>query len=247
MRETRVPIPRPLTIAWPKLGIKKFNLENYFGFQSFYTFAPRMSLGPQHIPQIRELFFRYGLKSMTMDELARQLGCSKKTIYEHYTDKKILVHRVLGSFLEEHRSEMQALELGSRNAVENLLRMAATGLQKMRNLTPTMLFDLQKSYPELWTELESYRQVEIAGIFKRLIERGQREGLFRPEIDAEIVSIMHLQHTNLLLDPLVFSHLNKPLPKVFETIQDVFIRGIATPKGLRTWIKAQTIFNPNHP
>jgi excisionase family DNA binding protein len=128
---------------------------------------------------------------MTMDELARQLGCSKKTIYEHYTDKKILVHRVLGSFLEEHRSEMQALELGSRNAVENLLRMAATGLQKMRNLTPTMLFDLQKSYPELWTELESYRQVEIAGIFKRLIVRGQREGLFRPEIDAEIVLPAH--------------------------------------------------------
>jgi hypothetical protein len=66
-------------------------------------------------------------------------------------------------------------------------------------------------------------------------------------MDAEIVSIMHLQHTNLLLDPMVFSHLNKPLPKVFETIQDVFIRGIATPKGLRTWIKAQTLFNPNQP
>ena len=206
-----------------------------------------MSLAPTHIHTVRELFSRYGLKSMTMDELARQLGCSKKTIYEHYSDKKILVHRVLGSFLEEHRSEMQALEQSSRNAVENLLRMAATGLEKMRNLTPTMLFDLQKSYPELWNELERYRQVEMAGIFKRLIERGQREGLFRADLDSEIVSIMHLQHTNLLLDPLVFSHLNKPLPKVFETIQDVFVRGIATPKGLSTWSKAQTLLNPTLP
>ncbi|MFM7497677.1 MAG: TetR/AcrR family transcriptional regulator [Bacteroidota bacterium] len=206
-----------------------------------------MSLGPQHIPQIRELFFRYGLKSMTMDELARQLGCSKKTIYEHYSDKKILVHQVLGSFLEEHREEMEALEKSSRNAIENLMNMASIGLQKMRNLTPTMLFDLQKSYPELWMELERYRQVEIAGIFKRLLERGQAEGLFRTNLDPDLVSIMHLQHTNLLLDPRVFSHLNKPLPVVFTTIQDVFIRGIATSKGLRVWNKALILNHLNHP
>ncbi|MBM3935688.1 MAG: TetR/AcrR family transcriptional regulator [Sphingomonadales bacterium] len=198
-----------------------------------------MSLAPNHITTIRDLFFRYGLKSMTMDELARQLGCSKKTIYEQYPDKKILVHAVLGGFLNEHRSEMAALDQKANNAIEKLISMAAIGFQKMKNLTPTILFDLQKTYPELWMELERYRQEEIVGIFKRLIKRGQQEGLFRQEIDPAIVSIMHLQHTNLLLDPIVFGDLNRPLATIFHNIIEVFVCGIATPKGLQLWNTAK--------
>lgn len=205
-----------------------------------------MSLAPTHIHTVRELFFRYGLKSMTMDELARQLGCSKKTIYEHYTDKKVLVHAVLGGFLDEHRSEMAALDQNPENAIAKLIRMAAIGFQKMRNLTPTILFDLQKSYPELWMELERYRKEEIVEIFKRLIERGQHEGLIRKEIDPSVVSIMHLQHTNLLLDPVVFSHLDRPLATVFHNIMEVFVGGITTSKGLEVWnnTKAQMNLQP---
>lgn len=202
-----------------------------------------MSLHSNHIAAIRDLFFRYGLKSMTMDELARQLGCSKKTIYEHYADKKILVHAVLGGFLHEHRQEVEALDQRNHNAIEKMIGMAAIGFQKMRNLTPNLLFDLQKSYPELWIEMERYRREEIVGIFRRLIERGQQEGLFRPEIDPSVVSIMHLQHTNLLLDPVVFSHLDRPLATIFHNIMEVFVYGIATTRGLRVWNNAKNQLN----
>ncbi len=190
---------------------------------------------PHHLIQIRDLFFRYGLKSMTMDELANQLGCSKKTLYEHYSDKKILVHRVLLGFLDEHREEIKILQMQSRNAIELLIRMAGSGLERLRHLTPTLLFDLQKSYPELWQEMERYRRDEIGRSFKLLIERGQKEGLFRADLDPSVVSLMHLQHTNLMLDPLVLSKLDRPIPQLLRIIQDVFLRGIATPKGLRIW------------
>jgi AcrR family transcriptional regulator len=202
-----------------------------------------MSFVPNHINTLRELFFRYGLKSMTMDEIARHLGCSKKTIYEHYSDKKILVHAVLGGYLNEHRNEMAALEHTAGNAIETFISMAAVGFQKMRNLTPTLLFDLQKGYPELWMELERYRREEIVKIYKRHIERGQVEGLFRPEIDSSIVSIMHLQHTNLLLDPVVFSHLDRPLVSIFRNIMEVFVCGIATTNGMEVWNKTKVQMN----
>ncbi|MFM7748360.1 MAG: hypothetical protein ACKO7X_10635, partial [Bacteroidota bacterium] len=109
--------------------------------------------------------------------------------------------------------------------------------------TPTILFDLQKSYPELWMELERYRKEEIVEIFKRLIERGQHEGLIRKEIDPSVVSIMHLQHTNLLLDPVVFSHLDRPLATVFHNIMEVFVCGITTSQGLDVWNTTKTQMN----
>jgi AcrR family transcriptional regulator len=186
----------------------------------------------QLLHRTRDLFFRYGIKSMTMDDIASQLGMSKKTIYNHFPDKKTMLKAMMEDFLTCHHEEVLQSQQMAENAIDEMFLIARLGMQRMEKITPGFLFDLRKYHGDIWDQFEQFRaSVMFAGVMTNL-KRGIGEGLFRADIDMEVVARMHMQHLNLIIDPGLFADVNRPLRSLMHTIMLAFLRGIATEEGL---------------
>lgn len=187
----------------------------------------------QLLDRTRDLFFRYGIKSMTMDDIARQLGMSKKTIYTHFPDKKTMLKAMMSDFLQCHYQEVQQAKQDSSNAIEEMFVIAGLGMERMDKITPGFIFDLRKYHGDIWSTFETFRNTSIYQEVTSNIRRGISEGLFREDVDIEIAAHMHIQHLNLIVDPGSFAQTNKPVRSILYTIMITFIRGLATSKGLK--------------
>ncbi|MBU6331019.1 MAG: TetR/AcrR family transcriptional regulator [Bacteroidetes bacterium] len=182
--------------------------------------------------RIRDLLFLYGTKSITLDDIASRMGISKKTIYSCCPDKKNLVDRIVVDYLSSHRAEAERVRAESRHAIDEVLQMARLARARMEQVSPAFLFDLNKYYPEIWARFEQYRTHEIFGQVVDVIKRGQQEGLFRTDLDTEIVAAMHLQHIRLLTEPGQQPRPERPVGDLIRHIISIFLQGIVTRKGL---------------
>jgi len=182
--------------------------------------------------RIRDLLFLYGTKSITLDDIASRMGISKKTIYSCCPDKKNLVDRIVVDYLSSHRAEAERVRAESRHAIDEVLQMARLARARMEQVSPAFLFDLNKYYPDIWARFEQYRTHEIFGQVVDVIKRGQQEGLFRTDLDTEIVAAMHLQHIRLLTEPGQQPRPEPPVGDLIRHIISIFLQGIVTRKGL---------------
>ncbi|MEY4144677.1 MAG: hypothetical protein RLZZ335_529 [Bacteroidota bacterium] len=182
--------------------------------------------------RIRDLLFLYGTKSITLDDIASRMGISKKTIYSCCPDKKNLVDRIVVDYLSSHRADAERVRAESRHAIDEVLQMARLARARMEQVSPAFLFDLNKYYPDIWARFEQYRTHEIFGQVVDVIKRGQQEGLFRTDLDTEIVAAMHLQHIRLLTEPGQQPRPERPVGDLIRHIISIFLQGIVTRKGL---------------
>jgi len=182
--------------------------------------------------RIRDLLFLYGTKSITLDDIASRMGISKKTIYSCCPDKKNLVDRIVVDYLSSHRADAERVRTESRHAIDEVLQMARLARARMEQVSPAFLFDLNKYYPDIWARFEQYRTQEIFGQVVDVIKRGQQEGLFRTDLDTEIVAAMHLQHIRLLTEPGQQPRPERPVGDMIRHIISIFLQGIVTRKGL---------------
>jgi AcrR family transcriptional regulator len=182
--------------------------------------------------RIRDLLFLYGTKSITLDDIASRMGISKKTIYSCCPDKKNLVDRIVVDYLSSHRADAERVRAESRHAIDEVLQMARLARARMEQVSPAFLFDLNKYYPDIWARFEQYRTHEIFGQVVDVIKRGQQEGLFRMDLDTEIVAAMHLQHIRLLTEPGQQPRPERPVGDLIRHIISIFLQGIVTRKGL---------------
>jgi hypothetical protein len=140
---------------------------------------------------------------------------------------------MMSDFLQCHHAEMQAAKQNSSNAIEEMFVIAGLGMERMDKITPGFIFDLRKYHGDIWSTFESFRNTAIHQEVCDNLKRGISEGLFREDVDVDIAAHMHLQHLNLILDPGSFSQTNQPVRSILYTMMTTFIRGLATPKGLK--------------
>lgn len=136
-----------------------------------------------------ELFLKYGLKSVSMDDIAKSVGVSKKTIYLHIKDKNSLVSETLQSFLEEDQTYVNnAIERKDCNALDKMVIINQKGLEIFRKMKPTLMYDLRKYYRESWDLVQSYHFEFMREIIKQNITEGIHEQVYREDADPDIVS-----------------------------------------------------------
>lgn len=178
------------------------------------------------------LFLRYGIRSVTMDDVARGLGMSKKTLYQHFTNKKDLLAHIVSEFIAKDTKKVAQILATAQDAIEELVRMAQSATDDLRQLmSPTALYDLEKYYPELWTQING---LMIEGVYQMVYNnllRGMREGLYRSEIDADIIAKLYVSKTNSVLDESLFPTGKYDKVQLFEQYFIYHIHGIATPRG----------------
>lgn len=204
----------------------------------------QMELEQQILTKTRELFFKYGVKSITMDDIAANLGMSKKTIYAAFPDKKALLKQMVSDYLQLHKQSSQCDVSDSANAIERMLKAAAAGVQFMEKINPVFLYDMQKYFGDVWSVFETYRNTEIRMEVRSCLQQAQQEGLVRDELELDLVVSMHMQHIDLMVEPGHFENLQMPRAEIIKTVLITFLNGICTPKGIKA---LQRILQKNDP
>lgn len=186
-----------------------------------------------------EEFMRLGIRSVSMDDISSKLGISKKTLYQVVDNKKDLV----GQSIENHlRLEKQLMNDISQNANDALVEMIQIGRHSvitLRNIKPAILHDLQKYYKETWMKIRAFTQGVIGERIKNNLSRGIKEGLYRKNINPEIISKLYVLKSWSLVDESNFSLNRYKMDELIRQHLLYHLSGILSEDGRRHLKKYQ--------
>lgn len=184
-----------------------------------------------------DLFMKYGVRSVSMDDIARHLGISKKTIYQHFTDKDDVVVSVAKAHMERQRQQFEKIAAESKNAVEEMVKISFVLKENMKNINPSLLFDMQKYHQRAWNEWLNFKHKFIRQSVMRSLKQGMAEGYFREELNVDIISIMRLEQVQMPFDNAIFPRDHYNIAEVQAHVFDHFVHGILTEKGKKLYAK----------
>ncbi len=190
-----------------------------------------MEVKQQILLEATDLFMRYGLKSVSMDDIARKLGISKKTLYQYVENKSELIEQIFSLKFEEDTQEMQAIRDNAKDAIEEVLKIASHVIQYLRTISPTTVYDLQKYYVNTWRQFETQHKRYFFTLMRENLARGIKQGLYRTDMDTEIIAKLCVGKTSLLVDEDVFPMQQFNPTDLYREHMIYHIYGIASPKG----------------
>lgn len=178
------------------------------------------------------LFMRYGFKSITMDDVARELGVSKKTLYQFFADKTDLVNQCVDHYLEKMNATcshiMAKKELDAINAMLEITEQVRAILAQVN---PSSMYDLKKYFKPAWDKLDADRRGFIRNNIRENIALGIKKGLYRKDIDLEIISHLYVYLVGFLTDPEKYDPAIDIRTLHMEIVK-YHLRSICTIKGL---------------
>jgi TetR/AcrR family transcriptional regulator, cholesterol catabolism regulator len=191
-----------------------------------------MNLRERILPQAVDLFIRSGIRAITMDDISALTGVSKRTIYENFKDKDELLRACLVFLDEQHDRETEKIISESINTIDLVFKVLKLGINAINSINPLFFTDLKKYHFRIWKETYIINNQKHLSKTYTMLKKGINEGLFRKEIDIEIVAKLLHEQFRIMSDEHVFPSLRYSRTKVFENIMINFLRGIATRKGL---------------
>lgn len=190
-----------------------------------------------------ELFHRFGIRSVSMDDIARELSISKKTIYQYFKDKDEMVTHGVIRHIEREIKEFTGVLDSSSNAVVELLDLSGCIKKNMKKINPSMLFDLQKFHPEAWSKWLEFKNDFVKKTVLDVIRRGKAEGYFRQDVNEEMMAIYRIETIELTFNQVLFPQDKWDFVEVQLGLLDHFLRGLMTLKGLEYYEELQNSNN----
>lgn len=178
-----------------------------------------------------ELFFKYGIKSVTMDDIAKHLSISKKTIYQFYGDKNEIVDTLMRLKLEEDKTIIQQIHLESENVITEVFGLMKHMSQMFSKLNPNVFYDLQKYHPEAWKLFNEFKEECMETMVENAIKKGVKEGLVRADINTKIIARLRMEEIQLGFNANVFPPDKYKIVDIQLELLDHFLHGICTLKG----------------
>ncbi len=178
-----------------------------------------------------DLFFKYGIKSITMDDIAKDLGISKKTIYQFYSDKNEVVEKLLTERLKKNECEFQLIEKESANVIEEVFGMMKNLENMFAQMNPNLFYDLQKYHPNAWKLFKQFKEECIERMVEDSVKRGIKQGLVRSDINTKIIARLRMEEVEMGFNPQAFPPDKYKIVDVQLALLDHFLHGICTLKG----------------
>lgn len=179
-----------------------------------------------------EVFMRYGIKSVTMDDVASKLGISKKTLYQFVSNKDELVFKCIEVLSDRDQKVIDGICAMDVNAIDQNFEISKYLVSMMRKLHPSIHFDLQKYHPEAWARLQSIKQENIHRCTVDNINKGIKEGLYRDDLNPQVISKIYLSRFDVIFDGELFPFPEFSFTDVIWELFRYHIRGIANGKGV---------------
>lgn len=182
------------------------------------------------------LFRQMGVKAVTMDDIARQAGVSKKTIYQEFEDKSALVFAAFSTFLEKDENMLKKIFEQEDDVIQHFVGVSQFMREQYSGMNPLILNEIRRYYPKAWKRFEEFKNGLALSIMVDLLRRGKAAGYFREEIDVEILAMLRLEQ-------IAFDFRSLPSAADFSMVElqlqifDHFIHGILTEKGRKTYLR----------
>ncbi len=185
------------------------------------------------LEKVADLFMRYGIKSVTMDDVAKSLKMSKKTLYQYVSDKQDLVRQVMSGHCEMERMACDLIAENNRdNAVDELLEITKFVTAQIKNVHPSIHYDLEKYYPEAMQEFESHKLDYIYSRIADNLKRGIEQGWYRSNVNIPIIARLYVYKLDMFFDPVIFPPREFNFLEVYMEMMRYHVRGVATEQGL---------------
>jgi TetR/AcrR family transcriptional regulator, cholesterol catabolism regulator len=178
-----------------------------------------------------ELFMQYGIRSVSMDDIANSLGMSKKTVYQYYADKDELVEAVVDGHIKRIQVQCMGCREQARDAIHEIFLTREHIIDELNNMNPMLLNDMEKFHYRSYRIFRDYKDKFLADLIRRNLEWGIKEELYRPELNIEVMIKFRLESLMIPFNVAVFPPGKFNLALVSQEIIEHFIYGLATIKG----------------
>jgi TetR/AcrR family transcriptional regulator, cholesterol catabolism regulator len=177
-----------------------------------------------------ELIRRQGVRLVTMDMLAKELGISKKTIYQYFDNKAALVYACVARDLENSQNYIS--EPGSKDAVEELVNIGAYFIEQFRQMQSSVMFEIEKYFSDSWQLIHEHKMGFAMKVITDNISRGIKEGLYRKDINKDIVARIYISKTDMMFDQVFFPYPKYKITETYLEFVKYHLHAISTPEGL---------------
>ena len=179
------------------------------------------------------MFFKHGIRSITMDDIASTLGISKKTIYIYYKDKKSLVKSFTIRELKQHEKEMLKFRKGSHDSIDEMIQLMNHLGNFFSRVNPSVFYDLQKYHPESWLSFRQFKNKIVIYFVEENLRKGISNNLYRKDINVKTLAKLRIEEVEMGVNPSIFPPEDFRINDVQISLIDHFIYGIVTPKGYK--------------
>ena len=186
-----------------------------------------------------KLFMKYGIRSVTMDDIARELSISKKTIYQHFADKDEIVSLAAENHLNCEMENMDEVNGEASNAIEELFLASKAMRSSFKNLNPAVLHDIKRFHKTAWNHFVRFKSEYIYNSVVKNLNKGIKEGYFRPEINVDILATFRVSQVELGFSDEVFPKDKFDFKEVQNQIFDNFVYGLLTDAGRKLYMEYQ--------
>ncbi len=185
------------------------------------------------LQRAEEAFLQYGLRAITMSELAARMGMSKKTLYRYFETKEDLVYAAVRNFLECEHASLEKMSEESRDAIQEMFLVAGHVISLFRRLSPNLILETQKYYASAWELIERLHFARIREMIQRNLEQGIEQGLYRSQINPELLSRFYVSLTGVCTDERIFPSNEFSRVNLFHQFIAYHMYGIVSAKGRR--------------
>lgn len=183
--------------------------------------------------EAHSLFMQYGIKSVSMDDIAAKMGISKKTIYQFYSDKEQLVVQVITAITQKNQETCEIDRNRASDAIHEIFLAMQQMSELFHHMNPSILFDMHKYYPEAFKVFLKHKNGYLYNVIKDNIQRGIKEELYREDINIEIMSRFRLESIVVPFNPDFQHNVKSSLVEIAEQISTHFLFGLVSPKGYK--------------
>jgi TetR/AcrR family transcriptional regulator, cholesterol catabolism regulator len=231
----------------------KYTVETFF-IKNVSIVLPRFKKGRCEMePLVKiltasaELFSQYGFKTITMDDIARRAGISKKTLYQHFANKQEVVKESVVWHKNNTRETCEANLRGAENAIEGMVRMLAFFDDMHKRINPMALFEMQRFFPDAYQNFRDMLMERDVLMIRDNIQQGIKEGVYREEVNADLMARYRLETSMLILQPNLLVNDRNSLISVALEIGEHFLYGIMTAKGEKLYQKYKVKYLKKQP
>ncbi|MBK0379411.1 TetR/AcrR family transcriptional regulator [Mucilaginibacter segetis] len=190
-----------------------------------------------------DLFLQAGIKSVTMDDIAKHLGMSKKTIYHFFNDKNDLVIALVKKKLQDDENQINDIIERSPNVIEEMINMMKCSEEIFSRINPIVIHDMQKYHPEAWAEFQKFKAEVLINKLEQLLAKGIDQGFIRPDIDVKILAKMRVNQVEMGFNTNIFPTSQFSAWKVQYQLLEHFNYGICTLKGHKLLDQHKNIYH----
>ena len=185
------------------------------------------------------MFFKNGIRAVTMNDVAEALGISKRTLYDYVENKDDLLGQAIVFQYEIDVEKYKELETAAKNPVDLIFRHFRYTVLRINDIHPNFINELQRSFPQVWNDKVAPLMTERESLVRQLVHDGIEQGYFRSDINPDIAAKMLFAQVDMMSDTETFPPDRYPRAYLFRHILTGFLRGLATEKGLK---EIETLF-----